>query len=107
MRRLRRRPARVCLRVSLALLAPLALAMILTGCAEPAPALSELVDTQPSGVGAAAIAATPYLGQDQASPPMLQWFTASANACSDACLSATEQDAIVARAIAEHEMRRP
>jgi hypothetical protein len=107
MRWLRRCPARVRLCVSVLLLMPLALPLTLTGCAAPAPAAAAMVDTHPSGVGAAAIAATPRRRPEAASPSLPRWFAASAEACSDACLSAAEQDAIIARAIAEHEMRRP
>jgi hypothetical protein len=106
MRRLRRCPARVRLCVSLALLTPLALPMTLAGCAAPAPTAAGMVDTYPSGVGAAAIVASPRTRPDE-SPSLTRWFAASADPCSNACLSAAEQDAIIARAIAEHEMRRP
>jgi len=107
MRRLRRCPARIRLCVSL-VWAPLALAMTLTGCAAPAlTSLASVVDTQPSGVGAERIAAMLPMRQDEASLPPSQWFVASADACSNPCLSTAEQEAIVVRAIAEHEMRRP
>ena len=100
MRRLRRCPARVRLCVSLVLLTPLALPMTLTGCAAPAPAAAGIVDPHPSGVGATTL-------RLDDSPFLPRWFATSAEACSNACLSAAEQDAIIARAIAEHEMRRP
>ena len=107
MRRLRRCPARIRLCVSL-VWAPLALAMTLTGCAEPAlTPLASVVDTQPRGVGAEGITAMLTMRQDEASLPPSQWFVASADACSNPCLSTAEQEAIVVRAIAEHEMRRP
>ena len=105
MRRLRRCPARIRLCVSL-VLAPLAPAMTLTGCAAPAP-LASVVDTQPSGVGAEGLTAMLPMRQDKANLPPPQWFVASADACSNPCPSAAEQEAIVVRAIAEHEMRRP
>ena len=105
MRRLRHCPARIRLCLSL-VWTPLALAMTLTGCAAPAP-LASVVDTQPRGVGAEGITAMLTMRQDEASLPPTQWFVASADACSNPCLSAAEQEAIVVRAIAEHEMRRP
>jgi hypothetical protein len=109
MRRLRRCPARIRICVSL-VWAPLALPMTLTGCAAPTPTptpLASVVDTQPSGVGAEGMAAMLRTQQDEASLPLSQWFVASASACSSPCLSVAEQEAIVARAVAEHEMRRP
>jgi hypothetical protein len=82
--------------------------MTLTGCAAPALTLAPLaseVDTRPSG--SEAMAAMLRMRQDQASLPLPQWLVASADACTNPCLSATEQEAIIVRAIAEHEMRRP
>ena len=105
MRRLRRRPARVRLCVPLVLLTPLALPMALSGCAAPVPAAAEMVDTYPNGVGAAAIVATPPHPDE--GPSLPRWFAASADAGSSARLSAAEQNAIIVRAMAEHEMRRP
>ena len=109
MRRLRRCPARIRLCIPL-VWAPLALSMTLAGCAAPTltPApLASVVDTQPSGVGAEGMAAMLRTHQVEASLPLPQWFLASADASSNPCLSAAEQEAIVVRAIAEHEMRRP
>jgi hypothetical protein len=108
MRRLRRYPARIRLCVSL-VWAPLALTMTLTGCAAPTltPALARVIDTQPSGVGAEGMAPMPRTRQHEISLPLPQLFVASADACSNPCPSAAEQEAIVVRAIAEHEMRRP
>ena len=84
--------------------------MTLTGCAAPTLTpgpLASVVDTQPSEVDAEEMAPMLRTRQDEISPPLPQWFVASAEACSDPCLSAAQQEAIVVRAIAEHEMRRP
>jgi hypothetical protein len=84
--------------------------MTLTGCAAPTltPApLASVVDGQPTEVGAEGIAPMLRTRQDEIHLPLRQWFVASTDACSNPCPSAAEQEAIVVRAIAEHEMRRP
>jgi len=110
MRWLRRCPASIGLCVSLVSQAPFALPMALTGCTAPAltPAsLASDADAHPGGAGTEAIAAMLRARQDEASLMLPRWFAASTDASCNQCLSAAEQDAIIERALAEHEMRRP
>jgi hypothetical protein len=111
MRWLRRFPVRI--RVSALLACVLALPLALAGCAG-ARLLPDTVGSIADGesgaaadghIAGAAMALGRQVGAATAQLQVL--LTAIPAACASPCLSPEQQDAIVARAVAEHEMRHP
>jgi hypothetical protein len=109
MRWLRRFP--VWIRVSALLACLLALPLALAGCASSAllPAEVGSIDGAHSsaadGPAGAAMALSRQVGEATARLAVL--LHAIPATCASPCLSPAQQDAIIAQAVAEHEMRRP